>query len=544
MPRPSRCDDRQKTENAGSRLSRSRRKPANTTRSASPCSRTRRSRAGRSSPSPAITSRASGRRGRSSAIASTSVAWSLCAVSAATLPTTGAASGTPSSARASRPPGSGARSGTPSYTRRSRSAGIPSRSTMPPIARLTTITRAQAAYLRAREGGAQREVDSPHRDARVPRPRAVRPAARRRRRAGRAAAARTAARGGRRRASAQIAGGHRSPRKGSGRTSRPAARARVSSAPPERQATSVATPRAAMPLAVSSTWFCPPRQLAAVSTCRTAPAPAGRRPARGPRCRSCSGAGRGAELAQLRELRERVVGVEHRDDETRAPQQEAALQHVVPEEGPRRPRRTCRRRSSCGRSPGPAAPRASCRSRSCACGRRCRRTDGARARRAAGRPARARPPTRARGRPARPRACGRRGAPASRDTSRFRGSSVRGSRRRAGSGSRRRRSRSPAASGSRSRSSAPTRSSASSASTQSCRAARTAKSRCATKPGQGAFWTTRAPAAVAISRVASLEPESTSTISSQNETLASASAIVFSSFCAMSTAESGITGAV
>ena len=91
-------------------------------------------------------------------------------------------------------------------------------------------------------------------------------------------------------------------------------------------------------------------------------------------------------------------------------------------------------------------------------------------------------------------ASGRTGAPASPGTSRSRGSSARGTRRRAGSGSRRGRSPRARSAWISSRSAGPTRSSASRASTQSCRAARTAKSRWATKPGQGAFVITRAPA--------------------------------------------------
>jgi hypothetical protein len=50
---------------------------------------------------------------------------------------------------------------------------------------------------------------------------------------------------------------------------------------------------------------------------------------------------------------------------------------------------------------------------------------------------------------------------------------------------------------------------------------------------------TRAPAASAIAQVRSLEPESTSTISSQNDTLRSAASRLFSSLKAMRTAESG-----
>ncbi len=90
-----------------------------------------------------------------------------------------------------------------------------------------------------------------------------------------------------------------------------------------------------------------------------------------------------------------------------------------------------------------------------------------------------------------------------------------------------------------SRRAGPTRSSASSASTQSWPAARVAKARWATNPGQGAFTINLAPAASATARVPSVEPESTTTISSQNATLARASPIVFSSFCAIRTAESG-----
>ena len=57
--------------------------------------------------------------------------------------------------------------------------------------------------------------------------------------------------------------------RGSGRTRAPAAAARDASSPPARQASATSLPRAAMPAAVRSAWFCPPRHVAAVSTCRT-----------------------------------------------------------------------------------------------------------------------------------------------------------------------------------------------------------------------------------------------------------------------------------
>ena len=231
---------------------------------------------------------------RTSAAASSRVAWSLWSVSAATLPTTGRAAGTPSARSASRPPGAGGRSGTPSYTTRTRSAARPSRPSTSATAAAHRDHAPAAPVLPARERPAQREVhaarghDAARAAARRPASaggQGVRVVERGRRRgrdsAQRAARRPSAARGdevaaeaagrgrrGRRRARAPRA---RRPR---GRPARPRARARP------------------CPAAVSRTWFWPPRQPAGAVDVQDPHAGRGRRrapaPAAWPASRRCS----------------------------------------------------------------------------------------------------------------------------------------------------------------------------------------------------------------------------------------------------------------
>ena len=283
------CEDRQKTSKAGSRQSTSSRKPAKTTRPSRPSACAGIRRRPSSSPWPTITNRASGTRAITRAAAASRVAWSLCAVRAATLPTTGAPAGTPRARNASAPAPAGARSGTPSYTTRTRAGGRPPFSSTRATAALTAITRRQRRYFQRERG--PRSAKSTRREAISPRGGMPIHTA--------AAAAcgsctwTTSAR--KRRTSCRRANtgpGTKSPPKPTSHTSRSAARARSRRADPARQATITSCPRRSMPLAVSSTWFCPPRQPRALSTCTILTSGAGRRrrAARGawPASRTCS----------------------------------------------------------------------------------------------------------------------------------------------------------------------------------------------------------------------------------------------------------------
>ena len=185
---------------------------------------------GRSSPSPDDHEAGLGHRARTRAAASSSVAWSLWSVSAATLPTTGAPAGTPRARSARRPPAAGGPVGHALVDDADAVAGQrrPPRATRA-IARLTAITRRQAPYFQ-RESG-PRSGKSTRRRARSGGSRArggARPAPRRPR-AGRAGGPRPAAVSRTSRTQAQSAPGEKSPRKAIGRTARPAARARVAS---------------------------------------------------------------------------------------------------------------------------------------------------------------------------------------------------------------------------------------------------------------------------------------------------------------------------
>ena len=173
---------------------------------------------------------------------------------------------------------------------------------------------------------------------------------------------------------------------------------------PPRQASATLCPRAAMPRALSSTWFWPPRHPAAVSTWRT-----------------FTGVPR-AQLPQLGHLRVRVVGVERRDGEARFAEQEPAAQDVVADEGPRRGHAAVERSRRGAPPRAPAAPTASCSGRSSPGGRRRRRRCGARDRCAGVPPARPRAPTRAPAPPSTARGAGRTAGAADPDTSRCRGS--------------------------------------------------------------------------------------------------------------------------
>src|SRR5258708_4059040 len=140
------CEERQKTSKAGIRRSTSGRNPANRTWPSRPSSWARARSQLSSSPWPTITNRTSGTRAITCAAAMRRVAWSLCPVSAATLPTTGAPAGTPSARSASSPPAVGARSGTPSYTTRTWAADRPPSSSTRATARLTAMTRRHRRY--------------------------------------------------------------------------------------------------------------------------------------------------------------------------------------------------------------------------------------------------------------------------------------------------------------------------------------------------------------------------------------------------------------
>src|SRR5438046_5656738 len=76
------------------------------------------------------------------------------------------------------------------------------------------------------------------------------------------------------------------------------------------------------PLTVSRTWFCPPRQVRAESTCR-------------------ENIGRVAllQLAKLRKLQEHVVGIERRDDESGDPVSKSTTREVVAQKRERRVQR-------------------------------------------------------------------------------------------------------------------------------------------------------------------------------------------------------------